>query len=65
MADTYLDRDYDDDADAYAAAFPRLNRKQRMREEPQEEPVDPELLEWAKREKTIIAEHAAARRVVR
>ena len=40
----------DEDADEHAAAFPRLSRKQRQAEQPQEPPVDPKLIEWAKRE---------------
>jgi hypothetical protein len=56
---------YDDD-EMLDDGRPRLPQKIRYYDnEPQEPPVDPTLLDWAKREKTIIAEHAAARRMVR
>ena len=65
MADPFSLAD-DNAADDYAdEGRPRLGRRQRITEAPQEPPVDPALLDWAKREQTIIAEHAAAGRVVR
>ena len=44
---------------------PQLPRRPRYYDEPEAPPVDPKLFEWAKNERTIIADHAAARKVVR
>ena len=65
VSGAFVQHDDDTDPDIADGGRPRLGRRQRIPEDLQEPPVDPALLDWAKREKTIIAEHVAARRVVR
>ena len=59
MADPYGEGD--EDADPHAAAFPRLPRRQRIAEEPQQPQVDPKLIAWANNAPRLMAEQAAAR----
>ena len=64
MADAFAYGDDDADTDEHAAAFPRLNRRQRVAEEPQEPPVDPALLAWARNEKQLVEDAARVRAIM-